>query len=453
MFLCTKRITSPDHLLLIIVLLTVCAIQAPGDVIFSGQTSTDLGFRITGDSLDDRYESPINPANIMGISDIMRANRIEGRIDEGSGDSAYSCWFSFKQFPLAEVFYGVALAADDGTPSSVTGTAADLFTILDNRIMTADIMRLSYTWFSGDRVRITLGRQSLFTGYGYGWNPIDFANPQKDPSDPEQDLKGVDAVSLLITPAEIFTVKSYAILPFRNTDGITWGDLRGGTELTLLINALEVKAHILFGFDTEGSPHGDPYPFSLGLAGLADIGGVGFYGEAAFRKGSRAFYTDGTSNSILNTREDWVFSSLAGIEYVFPWEMSLIAEYFYNGEGYDQNQREDYANTLQDWVSTTGFLPGSVLKLYRPGYFARHYLMLSLIQPFYIVESDLSLMIMASSDSACLYLNPAYQLYLSGSLTVAISYSGSFSIEDNRFNEAWLAPVHHTLNLKAIFRF
>ncbi|MBA7651504.1 hypothetical protein ES703_59323 [subsurface metagenome] len=70
----------------------------------------------------------------------------------------------------------------------------------------------------------------MLTEYGYGWNPINFANPLKDPFDSDQELKGVDALTIRYYLGNLFTIKLAGI--YREelfTNGVDYSNLQAGT--------------------------------------------------------------------------------------------------------------------------------------------------------------------------------------------------------------------------------
>ena len=343
-------------------------------------------------------------------------------------------------------------AADLSELAANVDGVADLFYVADSYIFTLDIMRASASWMPSDSARITLGRQSFLTGYGYGWNPVDLANPPKDPTDPEAYLRGVDALNLQFNPTVWLNGRVYGAVP---SQGFTWGydEIIAGAELTFYASAMEFKLAGLYGGVENSSDTYDRYPHAAAAAFYVDVLGLGFYGEGAVRSRSRRNTSD--SSGASTTIEDGpIFSGLAGLEYYFPSGLLLAAEYFYNGEGWDDGERQDYTKALES-PALAGGVTGVYYALYTPTYFAEHYLLVNLLIPLYAIDSSVNLNLIWSPDSGAIIFTPnaTFNLNYEGTLTSEIWYSGMFSYDDTAKNEAWLAPVNHSIwiNLRYYF--
>ena len=110
-----------------------------------------------------------------------------------------------------------------------------------------------------------------------------------------------------------------------------------------------------------------------------ELRGLRRVGEAALRDGSRTAFPNGTD--LPERKDELLFSALAGLEYTFLSELTLVAEYFYNGEGFNEEERAAYLTALGPPDSATVF--GSLAAEYRPGYLSRHYALVNLLYPLY----------------------------------------------------------------------
>lgn len=424
-------------LLTFLILLVPAAAQAD----FSG--TAEIGF--SANVTDGDYDSLLNPGNLMALKDLAMDTSLIGRLDAGDEKTTFSAWFSLKEYPIGQALMaGAYNSVDPGNPDPLTLAATgEVIAMAGDTIFSLDLMRFSANVALGDYISLEAGRQSMLTGYGYGWNPIDFANPLKDPSDPDAAVRGVDALSLSADLGYFGNLKIYGILPDDLlASGIDFEEIKGGGELTLYLPGLEIKLTGLYDYDsTEGS---DAYVPSIGAGFMADLFGLGFYGEAAVRKGSRNYYTDGTLTG-LSRKTDWTFSALAGLEYTFPWEMYVVAEYFYNGEGYDKSERNDVKTALEA-AETMGGPTSDLFGMYRSGYFARHYIMLSLVQPVYSVNTDLNLTAIFSPDSGALMVMPSVSYNFSGNFSGRIDYTGMFDLYSDDFSEVSAMPVKHVIS-------
>ena len=417
---------------------------------FSGELKPEVIFNIPRSQ--GYTDTPLNPNNEWGIDDVMFRNQIDLKVESSGETAAMDLWVQVNQYPMADLLIGsagIAEALDPtnlGGPPSYSAAVADLFYVADPYIFSLDILRASVSWHPADSVKVTFGRQSFLTGYGYGWNPVDLANPPKNPTDPGAYARGVDALSVQYDPAAWFTAKAYGALP---SQGFAWGyeDVLAGAEITVFASAVEFMLSGLWGGAESSGDEDDLYPHA-GAAGLyLDLAGVGLYGEASVRSRSRRNipYPDGSGTEIPGGP---VFTALAGLEYYFPSGLAASAEYFYNGEGWTRSDRRDYVAGLEALASSGG-ITGEFSALYTPTYFARHYILTNLTMPWYAIEATFNINAILSPDSGALILTPSasFNLNYEGTLVSEIWYSGQFSLNGDGNNEVDLAPTAQSARL------
>lgn len=405
--------------------------------------TAEIGFSANIPDSDD-FGSLLNPGNVMELKDFSISTSLTARLDAGDGKTTFSAWFSLKEFPIGQALLaGTYDSALDGDPTTIDQLLTGEFIALaGDTIFSFDLMRFSANVYLGDYISMEVGRQSMLTGYGYGWNPIDFANPLKDPSDPDAALRGVDGLSIQADLGYMASLKLYGIIPDDIlTSGVDFEEIKGGAELTFFFPGLEVK---LAGFyDYDASPGSDAYTPSLGAGFMADLFGMGFYSEAAVRKGSRNNFTDGLGGAVR--KDEWLFSVLAGVEYTFSNELYAVAEYFYNGEGFDKSERTDMEDSIVAVNALMGGPTSELFAMYSPGYFARHYIMLNLMQPLYDINTDLNLSAIFSPDSGALTVLPSVSYNFSGNFSGRIDYAGMFDLYGDDFSEVSAMPVRHVI--------
>jgi len=409
----------------------VASLAAQAD--FSGTAKINFAGNIPGGD----YDSILNPGNMLGVNDLSMSSSLIAKLDGGGDKSTFSAWFSLKQYPI-----GQGLMAATTSPATVY----DFVKGAGDTVYNLELMRLSSDFYLGDNVSVTVGRQSMLTGYGYGWNPIDFANPLKNPAEPDAELKGVDGVTVGIYPGSSSALKVYAVLPDDPLiSGTGYKEVKAGSELTLYLPGVETK---LAGFwDYDSSQGSDAYTPAAGAAFMVDVFGAGVYSEMALRKGSRNYFTNGMGS--LERKTDWLFSGLAGVQYQFKSEVNLVMEYFYNGEGFNRNERSSYKDT----VILFGTPSSDLFGMYSPGYFARHYILMNLAKSLYNVNTDLNFSFIWSPDSGSLELMPSVDYNFSGNLVLKLSYSGAIDLSDKGFNEVTALPVKHTITAGLSYSF
>ncbi len=431
-----------------IIMFVLSSGTAVGEAAFSGELKPEVGLNIP--RYDD-YESPLNPSNVLEFRDVTFGNEINLKLTDTGETGALDVWLQLKRYPIAELLSGVSslTAAASGVADPQAGlleqAVADLTFTSDAYIYTVDLLRASAAWTPNANLRVTLGRQSYLTGYGYGWNPVDLANPPKDPTDADASLRGVDGLTVQYTHAAWLLAEVYGALP---SDGRGWDydELLAGAEITLIAPAVELKVAGLYGGAERASDPADTYPNAVAAATYVDVRGVGFYGEGVVRSRSRRNAPEATGAATV-MRDGPIPSGLLGAEYYFPSGPVLAAEYFYNGEGWDQDRREDYAEAL-DTLEDSGGITGEYYALYTPSYFARHYWLVNLTIPWYDADATFDVNLVFSPDSRVLFVTPTASLNLNyeGTLTTDLRYSGQFSLDDGRRNEAWLSPVGHGIS-------
>lgn len=436
----------------------------PAQISLYGDFSTSISSNIPD---DEDYESLLNPGNLAGMTDISMSHSMTTKLSGSDELANMEVWFSLGRYPIGQQLMAVGSligqAGLTGMSSSDPYTAgmsqilmmtpqytADLIKLTGDHFYTFDLQRAVVSWYLGESIRVKMGRQSMLTGYGYAWNPMDFANPLKNPSSPDADLKGVDALLFHLFPYSIVNMKVYGMgeVGFLQ-NGVSYDNLLLGGELTASIPFVEFKVTGLY--DRDDNDGEDARVSAVGAGLLADIAGLGLYGEIALYKGGRTLISDGTgvSSELFRKSED-LYSGVAGIEYTFPFELTLIAEFFYNGEGYDKDERGGYFSALEILNVNLDYAHYS---MYRPGYFSKQYLLVNLMYPIYDLYTDINVTSIYSIDSGALSVIPTISWSPSGALKLDLSYTGLFSLEDNQYDENELSPIKNIISFKVSFSF
>ncbi|WP_028973687.1 hypothetical protein [Spirochaeta cellobiosiphila] len=377
---------------------------------------------IIGYVRQDNYDTAINPDNIASLKDINLSNSMTWKMSAGDDNGHLELWFGLNQYPIGA---GLVAAAYDGNSGTDLSNTYLFVNDKGDNVYSIDLMRANVNWTINQSLLVRLGRQSLLTGYGYGWNPIDFANTTKDPTSPLSELKGVDSLTFQLFPYELTNLKFYFL--FDDTvleHGTNYDELKGGSELSLSLPVFDVK---LTGFLDQNTTQ-------MGIGSQIDMMGVGVYGEYAIH----------FSNS-----EESKVNSLLGIEYVFPWETSFIIEYYSHQEGFSEEERDNILLTIKN----DPLKANEYWSYYNPGYYSQYYGMAYLSQPFYSYNIQTDMTLLFSLDSGALYLIPEVIWQKSGSLIVSIGYTGILNTTDDPSSEAYLAPVKHSITFKSQYSF
>lgn len=166
---------------------------------------------------------------------------------------------------------------------------------------------------------LTLGRQQIRFGSGKLWNPLDIMNPVSPTYiESAEEQKGTDAVKMDF----FFNEKTELSLIYdqkrTNNDITNWRVEDSNSVARFKISIGETDLAALAGWVARRA-----------VAGI-DLSSILFKGII---RGSLVFtHPDPTPN-----QGKWFFQLNAGYEYSFSFGLSIIAEYFYNGNGMNKN--------------------------------------------------------------------------------------------------------------------
>lgn len=287
-----------------------------------------------------------------------------------------------------------------------------LFKVVNSESVSLDILRLFIDYSLLDNLAISIGRKPFLMGYGYGWNPVDNINSQKDPQNADSELRGVDSVSVQWNLLNLLDVRILSVIDYTDFD-----DLSFAGDISLILNGIE--------FLTTGV-YGDVN--SIGLAFKKDIIGTGLYGE-----GIIYFYDD-----------EYKINYLIGGEYLFPTDTNVIVEYFYNDLGFDKDERLEYQAALaaeEDVEQITG------------SYYTKQYLLVNIAQSLYDFNTTISIGAIYSIDSKTLTMAPSVDLDISENMNINLSYFGIQDFIDDDFTESDLSPIKQGLGITFKYSF
>lgn len=181
--------------------------------------------------------------------------------------------------------------------------------------------RQAWAQYSWEGASVRVGKQRIAWGSGFAWNPTNRLEPPKNPANTSLEQEGSLAVRLDVVPATwagIIFVASRSDpaakdLPFptgsgeRNSGAVRARFLAKDTDLAVVVSG------------------GERQPTLVGLDLGRSVRGVTLHAESAFYEGSE----------LAPARPEERFFRLAAGGLWTRDTTSLTAEYFYNGEGYD----------------------------------------------------------------------------------------------------------------------
>lgn len=180
-----------------------------------------------------------------------------------------------------------------------------------------------------DWLFLRAGKQNMGWGVGYFWSPADLVSLEEiDPDDPEAELEGPVAVRLHL-PRGTTNTYAYAMLDQLPTTG--YAGYAG--KLDFVLGASEVT---FGGYGRRESVSGAMATWS---GSLRD---VDLFAEAVARYGSTITIVreEGTALVTDARADEWFPLATAGFRYAWSddegdFSLSLLGQYYFNGEGYD----------------------------------------------------------------------------------------------------------------------
>ncbi len=192
-----------------------------------------------------------------------------------------------------------------------------------------------YVSYYSKHLNVRVGKQQLSWGTGYVWNPTNVFH-KKNILDPTYEQTGVNAVKIEV--------------PFKG-DGMLTGVINVSDKFDNSNLAFKVEKNLI-GFDLSLSYVYYEYSMTnfylftetkekrqqIGADFSGSIGGIGIYGEAAYRMKTEKAGADNYGNYVF------------GLNYFFQNGMYFMGEYYYNEKG-----KEDYNDyNINDWMLYAG---------------------------------------------------------------------------------------------------
>jgi hypothetical protein len=274
------------------------------------------------------------------------------------------------------------------------------YPLVDTRVVTTtprlsfELTELFADFTYNDSLFIRAGKQVINWGVGYFYSPADLLNLSDiDPTNATESVEGPVALKLNASLG-VDNLYAYVVFPPTLTDpadlayAIKYEKVLGGTELGF------------GGYYRYDNPPAAMLTFSSG------IGQIALFGEAMVQYGSnKTFITGPGATATYDDR--FFFLGTIGGRYTYSasesdFSFSVLAQYFYNGEGYENTDMYDYAPLL---IGTSQI---SISDLLNPG---RHYVGTSVSASF-------------SQDLSASVLLLANMTDFSGLVIPSISYSG-----------------------------
>jgi len=261
---------------------------------------------------------------------------------------------------------------------------------------------------------IDIGKQAYKWGKGYAWNPVGFINRPKDPNDPQESLEGY-------VTGEVDLVKSFegalrnialttVLLPVYgdvNSDFGVEDNLNLAANLYLLFMDTDIDFIFYTGNSRSTRIGAD---FSRNITSNFEI-----HGEAAYISSEKKLLL--LEDETTRLEDNAVFKSLLGIRYLTENDLTAIIEYYFNGNGYTEEERSLFYQlvadeTAQVHASNTDVLFERIRELslrgYGKPYMGRNYLYARFTQkePFDILYLTPGLTTIVNLDDGSTTITP-----------------------------------------------
>jgi hypothetical protein len=261
-----------------------------------------------------------------------------------------------------------------------------------------------------DRATYDLGKKTLSWGKGYAFNPAGFVQRMKDPNDPELAREGFVIAGGNVIRSFDGPLKTVAFTPLIvptsdnvNEDFGPGDHINPAAKLTLLYRDIDIDLLVL-GAGARTARYG--FDFSRNLGTNVEIHGEWAHLTATTRPVVNAA---GTVTAVTQSANTY----LLGARYLTATELTAIAEYYYNGGGYTEDEARIFFQTIHDAYAAGNTTLLDRLRttaqtaLARPNPMRRYlYLRLSQKDPFDLLYFTPSLAVIANLDDGSRSVSP-----------------------------------------------
>ncbi|MBN2426212.1 MAG: hypothetical protein JXR46_03425 [Calditrichaceae bacterium] len=233
------------------------------------------------------------------------------------------------------------------------------------------------------RLQMSIGKRRFNWGTGYAFNPVGYANAEKDPENPDLALAGRTSVyfnynrsftsgflqnfsiSALLLPPEAESVQKYA-----SADKIG-----AALKLYFLLNDIDIDLMTSY---TKNEPKKLGLDFSTNVMENIEI-----HAEYSYLFDENKYFIEDTSVYRLKQNGG---SYLMGIRYLNRFNTTVIAEYYHNNSGLTKNEFNSYLNYLQNSIDAgipelVNAAKMNISTTFRSKTLMRDYLYAKIIQP------------------------------------------------------------------------
>ncbi len=202
-----------------------------------------------------------------------------------------------------------------------------------------DIFEAYVSLRPSSNLTVDLGKKVLKWGKGYAWNPVGFVERPKNPNDPNLAREGFIIATADFIRSFDGPLKTIAFTPVLvpvysdiNDDFGVGDHLNFAAKLYLLYLDTDIDLMVLGGGSKTTRLGMD---FSRNLSSNFEV-----HGELAWFPGLDKPAVTETGNLVIEESDN--LSALLGIRYLTENEITWIAELYHNGNGFSEEQMEDF---------------------------------------------------------------------------------------------------------------
>ncbi len=297
--------------------------------------------------------------------------------------------------------------------TSATDTGGTLITTSDSiAVPNIKVFELFSDFSLNDQVFFRFGKSTVKWGVGYFWSPADVINLEPiNVLDATAQREG--PINFRVHIPVLGTQNNFYLYAILDEDNVDFSTTALAAKAEFLLGNYELGTGIYYRDDTAERA-------MLTLTG--PVGNFDIFGEAMLSRGSaKTFVTDIatttpytiTTSTSSDHRDSLYFSASAGFMYSSPKDnFTAIGQYYYNGEGYSEADRNSLIADANTVIAALGATPTAAQYqqalaglIYGSG---RHYAALSVTQDEFLTkDTSISLLVLANLSDGSGFVRPS----------------------------------------------
>lgn len=290
-----------------------------------------------------------------------------------------------------------------------------------------------------DQVFFRFGKSTVKWGVGYFWSPADVINLEPiDVLDATAQREG--PINFRVHIPVLGTQNNFYLYAILDEDNVDFSTTALAAKAEFLLGNYELGTGIYYRNDTAERA-------MLTLTG--PVGNFDIFGEAMLSRGSaKTFVTDIatttpytiTTSTKSDHRDSFYFSASTGFMYSSPKDnFTAIGQYYYNGEGYSEADRNGLIADANTVIAALGATPTAAQYqqalaglIYGSG---RHYAALSVTQDEFLTkDTSISLLVLANLSDGSGFVRPSIAWQVVDNFKFSLSPTFIFGGADTEYS-------------------